>query len=75
MFGAQLARRLPSSGWTLAATLQRRNLNIHEYQSLGVFSEFGVATPKLAVAKTPEEAAQKANEFSGDDVVIKVQVL
>lgn len=33
-----------------------------------------MAIPKIAVAKTPEEAAQKAKEF-GDEVVIKTQVL
>jgi succinyl-CoA synthetase beta subunit len=65
-------RALPRVG---ASHVQRRGVALHEYQSLGVFSEFGVGVPKIAVAFSPEEAAAKAEEFPGDDVVIKTQVL
>jgi len=57
------------------ASLQTRGLALHEYQSLSIFSEFGVGTPKLEVAMTPKEAAAAAAKFSGDEVVIKTQVL
>merc|ERR1711972_997351 len=49
--------------------------SLHEYQSLGIFQDFGVATPKVAVAFSPTEAAEKAKAFDGDEVVIKTQVL
>jgi len=67
--------RLLSARSALSKTLGRRHLSLHEYQSLTVFSEFGVQVPKFAVAKTPAEAAEKAKTFSGDEVVIKTQVL
>lgn len=53
----------------------RRHLSLHEYQSLGVFHSFGVQVPKFEVAKTADEAAAKAKNFVGDEVVIKTQVL
>jgi len=59
----------------VAAALSRRHLSLHEYQSLGIFSDFGVQVPKLTVATTPEVAAKEAEAFPGDEVVIKSQVL
>jgi succinyl-CoA synthetase beta subunit len=53
----------------------RRNLSLHEYQSLGVFQEFGVQTPKIAVAHSAAEATEKAKGFDGAEIVIKTQVL
>jgi len=53
----------------------RRSLSLHEYQSLGVFQEFGVQIPKIAVAKTVAEAEEKAKGFDGSEIVIKTQVL
>jgi len=50
-------------------------LSLHEYQSLAVFQNFGVATPKIEVAFSPAEAGEKAKSFAGDEVVIKTQVL
>lgn len=58
----------------MAAT-QIRCLALHEYQSLGIFQDFGVATPKLMVCTSPKEAAENAKQFTGDEVVIKTQVL
>mmetsp|Transcript_53164 Transcript_53164/g.116415 ORF Transcript_53164/g.116415 Transcript_53164/m.116415 type:complete len:427 (+) Transcript_53164:91-1371(+) len=70
---ATAARR---SGHGLMATAcARRHLSLHEYQSLSVFQDFGVAVPKIMVAKTAEEAAEKAKLFDGDEVVVKTQVL
>jgi len=57
-----------------AAAIQKRYLNVHEYQALEVFSKFGVEVPKNAVAKTADEAVKTAQQF-GDEVVIKSQVL
>lgn len=65
---------IPARATRVAGVVGRRHLSLHEYQSLNIFQQFGVAIPKIAVAKTPEEAAQKAKEF-GDEVVIKTQVL
>lgn len=55
--------------------LQKRNLSLHEHQSLEMFQEFGVAVPKNIVAHTAAEAAELAKDFPGDDVVVKSQVL
>jgi len=75
MLPSTLARRcLSASQRSVLSTVGRRHLSLHEYQSLEIFQEFGVAIPKIAVAKTPAEAAAKAKEFSGD-IVIKTQVL
>jgi len=76
MFAAPLARRLaaaPTRG--LRGALPRRHLSLHEYQSLGVFSDFGVQVPRFSVAKTPDEAAEGATALGGAEVVIKTQVL
>jgi len=72
---APLARRVlaaPAKG--LLGAAPKRHLSLHEYQSLGIFSDFGVQVPKFSVAKTPEEAASSAKNF-GEEVVIKTQVL
>lgn len=77
MLSAPLACRAvrPAAKVTLVAAAPRRHLSLHEYQSLGIFADFGVQVPKLTVAKTPAEAAEGAKIFSGDEVVIKSQVL
>ncbi|MBX3084699.1 MAG: ADP-forming succinate--CoA ligase subunit beta [Anaerolineae bacterium] len=49
-------------------------MNLHEYQSKELFSQFGVPTPKGKVATTPDEAYQIAQEIGGT-VVVKAQVL
>jgi len=53
----------------------RRHLSLHEYQSLALFQDFGVAVPKIAVAHSVSEATEIAKGFPGDEVVIKTQVL
>ncbi|KAL8173226.1 UNVERIFIED_CONTAM: hypothetical protein K2H54_042622 [Gekko kuhli] len=42
---------------------QRRNLSLHEYLSMGLLKEAGIAVPHGLVAKTPEEAYQIAKEI------------
>jgi len=75
MFAAPLARRVAAPARGLLGSVARRHLSLHEYQSLGVFSEFGVQVPKFTVAKSVEEAVEGSKSFTGDEVVIKTQVL
>jgi succinyl-CoA synthetase beta subunit len=59
-------------------TVAKRFLHLHEYQSLGVFSKFGVGVPRFEYAKSPEEVEKSASRITGgksDKVVIKAQVL
>jgi succinyl-CoA synthetase beta subunit len=59
-------RKKSSSGGVL--------VNLHEYQSKLLFSEFGIPVPQGKVAHTPQEAYEIAQSFSGP-VVVKAQVL
>mmetsp|Transcript_31342 Transcript_31342/g.58112 ORF Transcript_31342/g.58112 Transcript_31342/m.58112 type:complete len:453 (-) Transcript_31342:140-1498(-) len=58
-----------------------RDLNVHEYISMEIMNQHGIATPKGFVAKTPEEAEHVFNFQTNrpgqplKDVVIKAQVL
>ncbi|XP_053116369.1 succinate--CoA ligase [ADP-forming] subunit beta, mitochondrial-like [Hemicordylus capensis] len=54
---------------------QRRNLSLHEYLSMELLKEAGVAVPKGLVARTPEEAYKAAKEIGTEDLVVKAQVL
>lgn len=49
-------------------------MNIHEYQAKELFDRFSVASPRGAVATTPEEAEAAAGKFPGAKLVIKAQV-
>ena len=49
------ARRLLRPAITSIAV---RNLNVHEYISMGLLKENGVKAPECHVANTPDEAAQ-----------------
>lgn len=57
--------------------LQKRNLFVHEYQSIQILNKFGLNTPRGRVAETPEEAEEIAREIieNGGDVVVKAQIL
>lgn len=58
--------------------IAKRFLHLHEYQSLGVFSKFGVGVPRFEYAMTPEDVEKSASRLTGgknDKVVIKAQVL
>lgn len=58
--------------------VSKRFLHLHEYQSLGVFSKFGVGVPRFAYAQSPEDVkvcAEKVTGGSENKVVIKAQVL
>jgi succinyl-CoA synthetase beta subunit len=55
--------------------VQRRFLNLHEYQAQEIFSKFGVSVPQFIPTKSVEDAAKRALELPGDEVVVKSQVL
>jgi len=57
------------------SAVQRRFLNIHEYQAQKVFETFGVEVPKNYPAFSVAEAVEMANKLPGTDVVVKSQVL
>jgi len=57
------------------SSLQRRFLNIHEYQAQELFSSFGVEVPKNYPAFSIAEAVEKAKSLPGNEVVVKSQVL
>ncbi|XP_053116368.1 succinate--CoA ligase [ADP-forming] subunit beta, mitochondrial-like [Hemicordylus capensis] len=52
---------------------QQRNLWLHEYLSMKLLKEAGVAVPKGLVARTPEEAYKAAKEIGTEDLVVKAQ--
>jgi len=58
-----------------AAAVQRRFLNLHEYQAQIIFQKFGVGVPKNLPAFSVAEAVEKAKDMPGDEVVVKSQVL
>lgn len=54
-----------------------RRLNIHEYQSMGLFQRFGVEVPNFTVATTPQEAEDQSVALVAEgasDFVVKAQV-
>jgi len=55
--------------------VQRRFLNLHEYQAQKIFGDFGVGVPKNTPVFSVQEAVEKASDFPGDEVVVKSQVL
>merc|ERR1719401_451950 len=57
------------------AAVQRRFLNLHEYQAQQIFQDFGVAVPKNTPCFSVAEAVEKSKDFPGDEVVVKSQVL
>jgi len=59
----------------VAGAVQRRFLNLHEYQAQKLFQEYGVGVPKNEPAFSVAEAVEQASKMPGDEVVIKAQVL
>lgn len=49
-------------------------MNVHEYQGKELLSKYGVIVPRGAVAFTPEEAVQAADQLGGDLWVVKAQI-
>merc|ERR1712232_791581 len=57
------------------SAMQRRYLNLHEYQAQKIMEDYGVGVPKNLPAFSVAEAVEKAKEMPGDEVVVKSQVL
>nr|WRH23607.1 succinyl-CoA synthetase beta subunit [Naematelia aurantialba] len=68
------ARVLQGAGAARSA-VQRRNLSIHEYQSVQLLNSYGIPTPKALPAFSAEEAEQVAKDLGTNELVIKAQVL
>ncbi|MEL6301214.1 MAG: ADP-forming succinate--CoA ligase subunit beta [Pseudomonadota bacterium] len=49
-------------------------MNLHEYQSKKIFSDYGIQVPRGQVAGTPEEAVAAAQALGGALWVVKAQV-
>ena len=49
-------------------------MNLHEYQSKQLFSEYGISMPEGRIAETPEQAAAATDELGGNLWVVKAQV-
>jgi succinyl-CoA synthetase beta subunit len=49
-------------------------MNLHEYQSKALFSEYGIPVPEGLPATTPQEATEVARKLGGDLWVVKAQV-
>eukprot|EP00465_Bigelowiella_longifila_P006474 CAMPEP_0185257928 /NCGR_PEP_ID=MMETSP1359-20130426/6932_1 /TAXON_ID=552665 /ORGANISM="Bigelowiella longifila, Strain CCMP242" /LENGTH=400 /DNA_ID=CAMNT_0027843227 /DNA_START=287 /DNA_END=1489 /DNA_ORIENTATION=+ len=57
--------------------MQRRFLNLHEYQSKGLMASYGIRVQKGKVASTPEEAKTIAEELVSEDakeLIVKAQI-
>ncbi|WVQ86029.1 hypothetical protein IAT38_008197 [Cryptococcus sp. DSM 104549] len=54
---------------------QKRNLSIHEYQSVQLLNSYGIPTPKAVPAFSASEAESVAKNFGVDQLVLKAQVL
>jgi len=57
------------------AATQKRFLSIHEYMSMDLLNQYGIATPRSIPAKSADEAFEVAKKFGGKGMVIKAQVL
>merc|ERR1719261_1836117 len=76
MAAAPLRQRLQRGLVPPAVTaVQRRFLNLHEYQAQKIFQDFGVSVPKNTPVFSVQEAVEKSGDFAGDEVVVKSQVL
>ena len=49
-------------------------MNLHEYQSKGLFADYGITVPRGIAAETPEAAVKAAQQLGGDLWVVKAQV-
>jgi succinyl-CoA synthetase beta subunit len=49
-------------------------MNLHEYQSKGLFAEYGIAVPRGIPAETADAAVKAAEQLAGSLWVVKAQV-
>ncbi|XP_061775386.1 succinate--CoA ligase [ADP-forming] subunit beta, mitochondrial-like [Nerophis ophidion] len=54
---------------------QQRSLSLHEYMSIGLLKEAGIAVPEGMVAASPDQAYSVAKQIGSKDLVVKAQVL
>ncbi|CAL8238336.1 unnamed protein product, partial [Merluccius merluccius] len=54
---------------------QQRGLSLHEYMSIGLLKEAGIAVPDGMVASSSDEAYSVAKQIGSKDLVVKAQVL
>eukprot|EP01110_Echinostelium_bisporum_P004949 TRINITY_DN2221_c0_g1_i1.p1 TRINITY_DN2221_c0_g1~~TRINITY_DN2221_c0_g1_i1.p1 ORF type:complete len:445 (-),score=129.82 TRINITY_DN2221_c0_g1_i1:83-1417(-) len=66
---------LPRASSLALNGVQKRNLNIHEYQAQKLMKQFGINCPNGNVAETPQEAEKIAEVLNTTDMVVKAQVL
>jgi len=72
MFHRLATRALRSSS---SSSLQKRFLNLHEYQSAAIMEGAGVNVPFGIAAHSVEEAVAAAKQIGDEEVVIKSQIL
>jgi succinyl-CoA synthetase beta subunit len=53
---------------------QQQTMNLHEYQSKGLFADYGIPVPAGIPAETPKAAIEAARSLGGELWVIKAQV-
>ncbi|KAL1634615.1 succinate--CoA ligase beta chain [Diplodia intermedia] len=73
--GRPMASALQGAPLRTSVVQQTRNLSIHEYRSAALLETYGIGVPKGNVAQTAQEAETVAKNITGDDMVIKAQVL
>ena len=56
-------------------TNQKRFINIHEYQSMNLFNDYNITTPKYKVCTSIDDINNPIDEFNSKDIVVKAQVL
>jgi hypothetical protein len=49
-------------------------MNLHEYQSKALFTQYGIPVPDGIAAHSPQEAVSAAKTLGGDGWVVKAQV-
>ena len=49
-------------------------MNLHEYQSKGLFAEYSIPVPRGIAAETPDAAVKAAQTLGGKLWVVKAQV-
>lgn len=67
--------RLATRSFLRSATLQKRFLNLHEYQSAQIMAANGVNVPFGIPVSTVQEAVDAAKTIGDEQVVIKSQIL
>ncbi|GFZ48280.1 SCS-beta [Saitozyma sp. JCM 24511] len=73
--GLRAVRSVARQSLNNAQGQQRRNLSIHEYQSVQLLNSYGIPTPKAVPAFSASEAEEVAKSFGKPELVIKAQVL